>query len=84
MDYDFSKLCADQLDKLEKRLVSLKKSFVKDYMVALQVINNHEANKCMGEIKQKIEDLINDEIKKSTIFWTECMNKTQRELGAHL
>ena len=30
MDYDFSGLCSDQLEKLTKRLQSLNKSFVKE------------------------------------------------------
>lgn len=80
MDIDFSGLCADQIDKLDKRLVSLKKAFIKEYVVALNVINNANANENKGAIKIEIEDLLNDTAKKASIFYTECMNKVQRVL----
>jgi len=84
MDYDFSGLCGDQLEKLEKRLASLKKNFIKDYVVALNVINNSTANDRRGAIKTEIDDLFNDTANKAAIFYTECMNKVQRVLTANL
>lgn len=84
MDYDFSGLCADQIEKLGKRLESLKKAFIKEYVVALNVINNATANDKRGEIKTEIDDLFNDTANKASIFYTECMNKVQRVLTKNL
>ena len=84
MDYDFSGLCSDQLEKLAKRLTSLNKSFVKEYKMALNVINNAKANEHRSETIVAIEDLLRDQIGKSEIFYTETLNKVQRELGKHL
>jgi hypothetical protein len=84
MDCDFSGLCADQVEKLEKRLDSLKKAFIKEYMVAINVINNARALENRGSIKVQIEDLFDDTKNKSSIFYTECMNKVQKLLISHL
>ncbi len=84
MEYDFSGLCADQIDKLEKRLSSLKKLFMKEYIIALNVINNRNANDNRNIIKTEIDDLFNDVANKSSIFYTECMNKIQRILNENI
>lgn len=84
MDYDFSGLCADQLEKLKKRLESLNKSFMKEYKLALNVINNPIANEKRGEIFVEVEDLLRDQVGKSEIFYTETLNKVQRSLAKHL
>jgi hypothetical protein len=84
MDYDFSGLCADQLEKLAKRLTSLNKSFVKEYKMALNVINNAKANEHRSETLVAIEDHLRDQVGKTEIFYTETLNKIQRELGKHL
>lgn len=84
MDYDFSGLCSDQLEKLAKRLASLNKSFIKEYKLAMNVINSHEANEHRGEIFIEIEDLLRDQVGKSEIFYTETLNKVQRVLSKHL
>ena len=84
MDYDFSGLCADQVEKLDKRLTSLKKAFIKEYMVALNVINNSRANDNRDAIKIELDDLFNDTANKASIFYTECMNKVKRILTSNL
>lgn len=84
MDYDFSVLCNDQIAKLAKRLESLNKSFVKEYKLALNVINNAEANDHYNEIIVEIEDLLRDQVNKSSILYTETLNKVQRVLSKHL
>lgn len=84
MDYDFSGLCADQLEKLKKRLESLNKSSIKEYKLALNVINNPIANEKRGEIFVEVEELLRDQIGKSEIFYTETLNKVQRSLAKHL
>ena len=84
MDYDFSGLCSDQIEKLTKRLESLHKSFLKDYYLALNVINNSKANDNREEIFIEVSDLLHDQVSKSAIFYTETLNKVQRVLSKHL
>ncbi len=84
MNYDFSGLCADQIEKLEKRLKSLNKSFTKEYVMALVVINHEKTNQNMPEIMVEVNDILNDVSNKCAIFYTEAMNKIQRSLSIHL
>ncbi len=84
MDYDFSGLCADQLEALKKRLESFNKSIVKEYNLALNVINNSTANEHRGEITVEVEDLLRDQVKKTEIFYIETMNKVQKVLTRYL
>lgn len=75
MDYDFSGLCSDQLEILEKRLESLKKVFMKEYRVALNVINNHTANEKRSEIMYDIESIFNDTATSAKSIYASAMNK---------
>jgi hypothetical protein len=84
MDYDFSGLCSDQLEKLQKCLISLNKSFVKEYKIALNVINNAIEHEHRSETIIEIEDLLRDVSGKCETFYTESLNKIQRVLGKHL
>ena len=84
MDYDFSGLCADQLEKLEKKLVSIQKSNIKDYCVALNVLNNKQEQQNRGSTKQEINDIFNDVNTKLAIIYTEALNKVQRVLRKNL
>lgn len=83
-DYDFSGLCGDQIEVLEKRLESLKKKFIKEYKVALNVINNPTQHKNRPEMMVEIDDTLQDVANKITIFYTEALNKVQRVLGQYL
>lgn len=84
MDYDFSGLCGDQIEKVGKRLDALKKAFIKEYMIALNIINCSKANDKRDEIKTQIEDILSDTANKSSIFYTECMNKVIKLLEVNL
>ena len=84
MDYDFSGVCADQLEKLKKRLEALNKAYIKEYKLALNVINNPIANEHRGETIIEVEDLLRDQVAKCEIFYTETLNKVQRVLAKHL
>ena len=84
MDYDFSGLCGDQLEKLQKRLVSLNKAFVKEYKIALNVINNATEHEHREETLFALEDLLRDVSNKCEIFYTESLNKVQGALRKHL
>lgn len=80
MDYDFSGLCADQVEKLKKRLEGLNKACVKEYKIALNVINSPSQMEHRGEIMIGVEDALRDVVGKCEIFYTEAMNKVQQEL----
>ncbi len=84
MDYDFSSMCADQLEKLEKRLASFNKTLIKDYKIALNVINNQNERDHRSETMIEVEDILRDVVNKTQIFYTEALNKAQRLLVKHL
>lgn len=75
MDYDFSGLCSDQIEKLEKRLDSLQKVFLKEYKIALNVINSPLANTNRKEIMFDIETLFNDTAVACKSIYAANMNK---------
>ena len=79
MDYDFSGLCADQLEKLKKRLEALHKSFVKEYELALRVINNPEMD--VNVMVQSVRDLLHDQANKCEIFYNKTFNQIQQEFA---
>lgn len=84
MDYNFSGVCADQLEKLKKRLEALNKTYIKEYKLALNVINSASANEHRNETFVEVEDLLRDQVGKCEIFYTETLNKVQRALAKHL
>jgi hypothetical protein len=84
MDYDFSGLCADQLEKLEKRLTSIQKANIKEYCIALNVLNSPQEHEARSQTKQEINDIFNDVNTKLAIIYTEALNKVQRVLRKNL
>jgi hypothetical protein len=84
MDYDFGGLCCDQLDKLEKRLESLRKAYLKEYRMSLNIINSTKAHEKREQIMIEIDDVLRDEINKSNVTWTRRMNEVQNILGKYL
>jgi len=84
MDYDFSGVCADQLEKLAKRLEALKKANLKEYALAMNVINQEIALDNLGGTLIQITDIFNDVSKAIQIIYTEALNKAQRKLKEHL
>jgi uncharacterized protein YejL (UPF0352 family) len=84
MDYDFSTLCADQIEKLQKKLISINKSFMYEYKLSLNVINNRIANDHRGEIANEVEDLLSDQVTKCCVQYMETLRKVQSALARHL
>ena len=75
MEYDFYGLCDDQNQKLEKRLASLHKAFIKEYVFALNIINDPKANEKRPEIKSAIEEALFTAISKATVAYKECSHR---------
>lgn len=75
MDYDFYGLCDDQNEKLAKRLASLHKAFIKEYMFALNIINHPKANEQRPEIKTALEEALFTAVSKATVAYKECSHK---------
>ncbi len=84
MDYDFSSLCEEQLLKLQTRLTSLNKSFIKEYKIILNVINNETEREHRSETIVELEDALRDVYAKCDIFYTQTMGKIQSALSRHL
>lgn len=77
MDYDFSGLCGDQLDKLQRRLESLSKAFMKEYVLALNVINNNNVMEHKAEIFIAIENVLHDQAEEAAIRYSRTLNVVQ-------
>lgn len=84
MDYDFSGLCADQLEILRKRLNTLHKKFMTEYMISLNVINNENANDHRDEIINDIIDIQSDLEKTVSQLGVQAANKIQAVLKRYL
>lgn len=80
MDYNFSGLCGDQMEKLGKRLESLSKAFIKEYVVALNVINNERAIENKAEIVITLENVLHDKVEETKIGFARCLNEIQGHL----
>ena len=83
-DHDFSALCAEQSEQLEKKLTALHKSFVKDYQMAINVINNTNLNNNIADVRIEIADILNDQLNACTIFYKETFINIQRTLLRYL
>lgn len=84
MDYDFSNLCADQLESLIKKLDSLRKGNLKEYKMALNVINNQEALEHIEEMNVEIDDIFADAHREISISYMKALNQVQGKLAKYL
>jgi hypothetical protein len=84
MDYDFYGLCDDQGEKFKKRLASLQKAFLKEYMFALNIINDSKANEMRQEIKSALDDALFTAMNKADVAFKECSHKIIGIMGQHL
>lgn len=84
MDYDFSGLCSDQIEKLEKRLESLQKSFIREYKISLNVINCPTSNSNRGEIMFDVESIFHDTAISVKSIYASSMNKIMAVLTRDL
>lgn len=84
MDYDFSGLCADQIETLGKRLTSLHKKFMNEYLISLNVINNENANEHRGELINDIMGIQSDLHKTVSQLGVQSANKIQAVLKRYL
>jgi hypothetical protein len=84
MDYDFASLAVDQIDKIQKRLKSLNKSFIKEYKVALNVINNAVEREHRTDTIMEIEDILNAVAIKCEVVYRDALAKSHNVLERYL
>jgi len=84
MEYNFSTLAADNLEKIESRFTKLSKSILKEYLLALSVINSESVNKNWETIELTISDIFHDSVHKSLINWTQSLKLIEELLGKYL
>lgn len=84
MDYDFYGLCDDQGEKLKKRLAALQKAFIKEYIFAMNIINNPQANTERPEIVAGLEDALFTAFNKADVAFQECSHKVIEIMRKHL
>jgi hypothetical protein len=74
MDYDFSNLALSQLETLRKKLESAKKVFIKEYFLAIQVINSENLKEDYKELRERMEVVLDGAAQKSRIAFTQALN----------
>lgn len=74
MDYDFNGLCVDQNEKLEKKLKAICKTFLKEYIFAINIINDSDVNERRSEIKESLDQVLETASQKSRIAFQHCSN----------
>jgi hypothetical protein len=84
MEYNFSSITVEALAKLEKQLQKIKVALMDDVSNFVHILNNDKINNTHGEMCTTISDLFNDEIKKSVLGFTGCLNKVQATLNQYL
>jgi hypothetical protein len=84
MDFNFESVRNEQLNKLEKRMKSLVKSYLNDYLTAMGVINSQFANDNFIEWKKLIEDRMNDEASMTVAKWTISLQSVEDTLRKFL
>ncbi len=75
MEYDFYGMCDDQGEKLKKRLATLQKAFVAEYMKALSLINCTQANENKESIYRAIDDVLFVAFNKADVAFCEAKHK---------
>lgn len=84
MDYDFSSLNSDQLEKLVKKLDSFNESLIKSYKITLNVINNSVELDHRDETIVELEDELRDVLNHAHILYAKTLNKCQELLVKYL
>jgi hypothetical protein len=84
MEYNFHGLCGDQLEKIEKRLESAKKSFMKEYDVALNIIETTYQKEHREEKRQDLISLFDDTKKALMILYASHLQKVMTVLARDL
>jgi hypothetical protein len=84
MEYDFQTLFNDQLDKLDKKLTSFNKSIVKEYKIALNVINSKNEQENRNENFDKIQILLSDALCKSHGSYNKIFDNIEEILKRYL
>lgn len=84
MDYNFSSISVDTIVDVEKKLRRIKENTLSDINNFIHVLNDKQVIEKRGELNTVVGDIMNDEIKKITLLFTECMNKVQRTLAQYL
>lgn len=84
MEYNFTGISIDTLESLEKKFDRVKSNVLDDITKFLFILNNKEVHDIHDQLLTDVSDIMSDEIKKSLLQWTECMNKVQRALAKYI
>lgn len=84
MEYNFTTLATDNLEKLETRFTKLSKLILKEYYLALEVINNRKVNDHFDEIEIQLLDIFHDAVHQSLSVWSTALKQVEIILDNHL
>ncbi len=84
MEYNFSSISVDAIEDVEKKLAKVANSVLTDINNFINMLNKKQVVDKKGELNTVIGDIFRDQIKVTTLQFTETMNKVQRALGQYL
>jgi hypothetical protein len=84
MEYNFSGISVSAIEKVDKQLGKIRDSVLDDIANFIHLLNDQAVIQKHGELRVEIGDLFADEIKKTVISFTGCMNKVQHALAKYL
>lgn len=84
MDYNFSCISADTLTDIDKKLSRSCKKVVDDISNFLIILNDKEVSERKNELLIDVANIFNDQLRVTTLQFTETLNKVQRVLAQYL
>lgn len=80
MDYDFDGLCCDQRERLVKRLESINKQFMKEYVLSMNVINDPEINNRREEIISNVKEILLAHVSRIEVMYQGAFNGVKKSI----
>ncbi len=82
MNYDFSILCNEQREKLSKKLSSINRSFMKEYLIALNVINiDEDSNKEKNVLYLTAKDILENQVSRCEVIYQKAFGEIMELLA---
>lgn len=84
MDYNFSSISADAITDLDKKMTKACKKVVDDISSFLLILNDKDVSEKKGELLVDVATIFSDQVRTTTLQFTETFNKVQRVLAQYL
>ena len=84
MEYNFSSISVTLLVDVEKKLQKICDYMMDDINNFIHVLNIEKITERSGEMNTVVRDIMRDQMKVTSLQFTETMNKVQRALAQYL